>query len=209
MFLRILKLSLHSVGRFVSDLPKIFSKTHDQVSLYDRNISCLLYADDVVLLSTSANGLQNCLSSLESYCQQWGLTVNLDKTKIMIFNKSGHLHRNVNIYFKGTLVEVVDKYCYLGVCFQISGTFKLATKQLKEKALKALFKLTKKLPKTNVSIGFKLFNSLILPVVSYATEIWCPYLFEKLNETNMDQIFENMDTENIHTRFCKCLLGVP
>jgi hypothetical protein len=54
-----------------------------------KNVSCLLYADDLVLISESAIGLQNSLNILSCYCDKWKLTVNLDKTKIMIFNKAG------------------------------------------------------------------------------------------------------------------------
>jgi hypothetical protein len=53
------------------------------------HVSCLLYADDLVLISESAIGLQNSLNILSCYCDKWNLTVNLDKAKIKIFNKAG------------------------------------------------------------------------------------------------------------------------
>ena len=46
----------------------------------------LLYADDMVLLATSAAGLQRQLDLLQQYCRQWGLTVNIDKTKLMLLS---------------------------------------------------------------------------------------------------------------------------
>ena len=52
---------------------------------YDLN--CLLYADDVILLSQNEVGLQKCLKKLKSYCADWCLEVNLDKTKILVFNR--------------------------------------------------------------------------------------------------------------------------
>jgi hypothetical protein len=47
-----------------------------------------MYADDVILISESAHGLQNCLNKLSDYCETWNLCINIDKTKVMIFNKS-------------------------------------------------------------------------------------------------------------------------
>ena len=44
----------------------------------------------MVLLSESAAGLQNCQNQISDYFKQWKLTVNTDKTKIVIFDKSGH-----------------------------------------------------------------------------------------------------------------------
>ena len=51
-------------------------------------LSCLLYADDLVLLSHSQQGLQNSLDRLSTFCEQWKMQVNLKKTKIMLFQKS-------------------------------------------------------------------------------------------------------------------------
>lgn len=54
-------------------------------------LHCLLHADDVILLSDSAKGLQCSLDKLYAHCKKWKLTVNIHKTNIMIFNKSGKL----------------------------------------------------------------------------------------------------------------------
>jgi len=62
--------------------------TIDQVSIY-----LLLFADDAVLLS-DAQGLQQMLDSLHGYCNKWSLTVNVDKTKILVFRKGGRLPQN-------------------------------------------------------------------------------------------------------------------
>ena len=50
---------------FTNDLPDIFdhSKT-DPVQLDTTKLNCLLYADDLVLLSESEKGLQSCLEQL-------------------------------------------------------------------------------------------------------------------------------------------------
>ena len=42
--------------------------------------------DDVVLLASSAAGLHRHLDVLLSFCTTWGLSVNLEKTKVMVFN---------------------------------------------------------------------------------------------------------------------------
>ena len=60
---------------FLSDLPGIFYSACDPVQLYDTKISCLLYADDLILLSESPNGLQMCLNKLDLYCNKWYLQV--------------------------------------------------------------------------------------------------------------------------------------
>ena len=45
----------------------------------------LLYADDTALMADSAKEMQNCLNAIGSYCQEWKLNINTEKTKILIF----------------------------------------------------------------------------------------------------------------------------
>lgn len=49
----------------------------------------LLYADDLVLIAQTQKGLQHQLNQLNNFAINSKLTVNLDKTKIMIFNYNG------------------------------------------------------------------------------------------------------------------------
>ena len=55
---------------FLNDLPERFTNECVPVMLdSDQNISVLMYADDIVLLSESPIGLQNCLNNLLEYCK--------------------------------------------------------------------------------------------------------------------------------------------
>ena len=49
-------------------------------------IQILLYADDIVLISDSLDGLQGHLKALKLFCTDKGLSINMDKTKAMVFN---------------------------------------------------------------------------------------------------------------------------
>ena len=50
-------------------------------------LNSLLYADDLIILSRSETGLQNCLNALARYCASSMLEINPKKTKIMVFQK--------------------------------------------------------------------------------------------------------------------------
>ena len=50
-------------------------------------VHALLYADDLILISSSANELQNCLNALGNYCQTNKLFINAEKSKVLIFSK--------------------------------------------------------------------------------------------------------------------------
>ena len=71
---------------FVNDLPHCFEKEKCDPSAFgDLFVNSLMYADDIVMLSESREGLQNCLSSLQTYCDLWHLKINTEKTKVIIF----------------------------------------------------------------------------------------------------------------------------
>jgi hypothetical protein len=73
-------------------LPKYLEDTPNPVVLNDKVINCLLYADNVILLSQTAEGLQSKLDKLlQSFCMDWCLDVNTAKTKVLVFNKAGCL----------------------------------------------------------------------------------------------------------------------
>ena len=53
----------------------------------ESEVKRLLCADDLVLLSPTKEGLQQHLGLLHRFFQTWALSVNLSKTKIMVFQK--------------------------------------------------------------------------------------------------------------------------
>ena len=156
-------------------------------------IFMLLYADDIVIFSDTAEDLQRSLDLLLEYCNRWKLKINVSKTKIMVFRKGSILPRNLIFYYDGTQVEIVKQY--LGLVFTVSGSFTEAQNTLSGQAQKAIFKLNKYLYKfTFISPKHKLdlFDKLISPILNYASEVWG---FSQANSI-----------ERVHLQFCKNFL---
>ena len=197
---------------FLRDLPDIFSSDCDPVELYDSKVSCLLYADDLILLSETSAGLQLCLHKLLYFCNKWDLCVNIAKTKVIIFNKSGRLLKKFIFKFGNVNIETVKSYVYLGIPFVINGSFMPALKQLKDKAIKANYGLFNMIFKYNINIttACKLFDTLVLPILSYGSEVWLPYLFDKFDITSLLKLCDDKISvvESVNIKFCKLLLGV-
>jgi hypothetical protein len=51
-------------------------------------INILLYADDIVLMERSPHDLENQLRILNEFCSNMGMTVNTDKSKVMIIKSN-------------------------------------------------------------------------------------------------------------------------
>ena len=74
---------------YLNEIPFLLDREDtDSITLSNGSkLNCLLYADDLVLVSHSAKGLQKALSILAKYCNDWLLSVNPKKTKVVIFQK--------------------------------------------------------------------------------------------------------------------------
>ena len=103
---------------FINDLEEeLILKNIEGLDFDYFKLFLLMYADDIVLFSETADGLQNGLNCMNQYCQKWKGTVNIQKTKVMVFRKGGTLRRNTRFYYGEHEIEIVNKFAYLGIVF--------------------------------------------------------------------------------------------
>ena len=108
---------------FIDDIVKdLVTGNCDPVRVVDLSVNCLLYADDIVLLSESKSGLQSSLNILGTYCSNGKLQVNVEKSKVLIFNSKGKTHVN-EFSYNNNIIQAVSKYCYLGVMLKFLKDF--------------------------------------------------------------------------------------
>ena len=79
-------------------------------------------------------GLQAQIDNISRYSYNWGLKINVNKTKICIFEKR---KRNINVdfYVNNEKIDIVDNFTYLGVQFTHTGNLINAVKALSDQAL--------------------------------------------------------------------------
>ena len=147
-------------------------------SLMDQIISHLLWADDLVIFALDPITLQKQLDSLCSYCEQWGVDINMTKTKLLIFHGSAsatkkHQTQINKLSINGHKLERVDSYCYLGIDISSSGSFTIALKNLKTKATRALINIKRTIDRKTLTYKSCciLFDALVKPIMLYAVQI--------------------------------------
>ena len=130
---------------------------------------CLVWADDLVLLSITKDGLQKQLDIPAKYSSDWKLKVNTDKTKSLIFNKSGRLIKTEKVYYKGDMIEPTKHYKYLGILLDSNGKFKSAMDDLAKIGMRASHSIYKLSTCNFISHETLIdtFNSLIKPIVLF------------------------------------------
>ena len=84
-----------SLKRVINKLHKVFSQPlHEKAD----GRPAALNSYDIILLSTSGDGLRRHLSSLELLCKELKTEVNTAKTKISVMGRTILVERNYNNY---------------------------------------------------------------------------------------------------------------
>ena len=122
-------------------IDKLNAVHSDAPHLDNLKVSCLLYADDLVLISETQSGLQKSLNTLHRFTQDWFLEVNPKKTKCLTFSKRKCTKQDCYFNLGDIALDHCDSYCYLGVIFSRSGSMNMASKALHDKALGSMFAL--------------------------------------------------------------------
>ena len=100
------------------ELDRQMLPTDECATIGNCKISCLLFADDLVLLSSTESGLQLALNSFADACNTAGTKVSTAKTDVL------HLSRIPDqcvSQVNGAILKEVDKFKYLGVAFTSEG----------------------------------------------------------------------------------------
>jgi hypothetical protein len=181
---------------FINDMYEyLYDDNVEMFTLEDMKLFLLLFADDTVLFSYTKSGLQLLLDKLYMYCHEWGITVNPEKSVVMICKKGTRQENDVFMY-NDQILKCVNKFTYLGVSVSSNGSLFQAQKSLSEQALKALYSLNSLFDKVSLEISekLKLFDYMIMPILNYGSEVW--------------GLHNAPDIEHVHKKFLKQLLGV-
>ena len=182
---------------YVNDMESKLAERNDGISIDDIRLLLLFYADDCVLFSETPEGLQSLIDDLQSYCSKWKLSINTDKSKIIVFKKGNHPIREI-WHYGDIILTTCNKMKYLGNMFASNGSFYQTQLTLSEQAGKAVFSLYRRINASfrNVKPLFMmdLFDKFIEPILSYGCEVW--------------GFHPAKDIEKIHLRFCKNVLRV-
>ncbi|XP_049870886.1 uncharacterized protein LOC126370141 [Pectinophora gossypiella] len=83
-------------------------------------LKCLLYADDQVLVASSAEDLQYMVSLMVDELQKKGMRVNVNKTKVLVMEREENVSE-CRIMIGNEMVEQVNEFVYLGTMFTRDG----------------------------------------------------------------------------------------
>jgi ribonuclease HI/retron-type reverse transcriptase len=167
------------------------------VNLNNSGFFCQGYADDVVILvkgrhlNTLSDLLNNAFSKTEKWCKAKGLSVNPDKTKLILFsNRRNPKITRGPVLLKRTL-PLSNEVKYLGVIFDCKLNWNRNVEERMKKSNNILWQCRRAIaPKWG--LGPKqtswIYTAIVRPTLVYGCVIWYRYCDYNCNVKKLDKV---------------------
>ena len=133
-------------------------------------VGIVLFADDTVLIADSVFELLKKLDILYEVAVKLGLVVNMDKCKVVVFRKGGHLAGHDRWHIGNTILEVVSENSYLGLIFSTKLNNNVMLSRLATRGKIAFCRISSLLNRMNIL--WKMFDAQVQPTLLYGSELW-------------------------------------
>ena len=139
-----------------------------------------LYADDTVLYQSGLNSheasvkLQASLNHFVNWCSTNQLTINIQKTKVMVFGSRHRVKKakNVDIRINNDRLKLVPSYRYLGMSLDSTLNYNVHIASVLRTLLHKLSLLGKMKRYLNNDVALSIYRSMLLPYFDYADAIY-------------------------------------
>ncbi|TWW54923.1 hypothetical protein D4764_0190400 [Takifugu flavidus] len=138
----------------------------------DLRIACLLFADDVVLLASSACDLQLSLDRFAAACEAAGMRISTSKSEAMVLDRK---KVECLLRVKEEILPQVEEFKYLGVLFTSEGRMEREIDRRIGAASTVMRTLHRSVVvKRELSRKAKLsiYRSIFVPTLTYGHELW-------------------------------------
>ena len=149
-----------------------FSQADGCATTGNYKISRLLFADDLVLLSSTKPGLQRALNSFADACNTAGMKISTAKTEVL--HPSRHPDQCI-LQVNGATLKLVEKFKYLVVAFTSGGRQdeELDTRIRKASAeMRALHYSVVMKSELSKKAKLSIFKAVFVPIFTYGHASW-------------------------------------
>ena len=185
---------------YINDVIEAISELNVGCKLHFYRLNILAFADDIILVCPSANGLQFLIDKFVNLIEKLSLCINEKKTVAMIIKCK--LFRNVSIKpvfcIKNTIIEIVSKHRYLGVMFMDNLSIIEDIRKCNKTFLKQFYNIWRKFSYTDFEVFKFLFTSHCTSF--FGCELW----FDIKGST-----YEYHVMEVTYHKAIKKMLGLP
>ena len=97
-----------------------------------------MFADDVSSVADTVINLQRQINAIDEFCVDTGISLNLDKSKVMVFRNGSPLRTYEIWTFRGNPIEVTTFYKYIAAYFTSTPSWSKTIDTLGRQPLKAV-----------------------------------------------------------------------
>ncbi|TWW53877.1 R2DM Retrovirus-related Pol polyprotein from type II retrotransposable element [Takifugu flavidus] len=159
---------------FITFMDRISRCSHgvEGVRFGDLRIRSLLFADDVVLLASSARDLQLSLDRFAAACEAAGMKISTSKSEAMVLNRK---KVECLLRVKEEILPQVEEFKYLGVLFTSEGRMEREI----DRRIGAVSTVMRTLHRSVVvkrelsrKAKLSIYRSIFVPTLTYGHELW-------------------------------------
>ena len=160
--------------------PLLFSIIINDLKKSSKKLRFFMYADDTTIYFNledfDSNNFELEINSELQKVSMWlkknKLSLNLDKTKLMIFHRQQKRVKELNITINGTIIERVQSFNFLGITISESMSWAnhlLFIKKKISKVIGILYRLKNTFPSEVLKT---LYKSIVLSYINYGLLLW-------------------------------------
>ena len=154
---------------YLNDLPSI-----------TKDLKTIIYADDTTLFATLNNDnfsavkdkINNELKSISMWLKLNKLSLNIEKTKAMLFHTENRQVKIPDIYIDNIKVDFTEEFNFLGLRLDKNLKWKCHLNYISKKISKTIGIMAKLKNYLPTNALFNIYNALILPHLHYCSLIW-------------------------------------
>ena len=144
------------------------SSKHNTVKLNE-----LQFADDIAILAETKEKIVHAMSKLFEITSQWGLTISVPKTKILVVGSTGEKEHALQI--GDVQLEIVEEFKYLGSVIHHSGSIQSDIQGRVTMASRAFGRLRKSIFQNRSLTTLTkrvVYKAVVLGTLLYGSETW-------------------------------------
>ena len=165
--------------------PTLFILYINDLYKVSKLLNFILFADDTNIfisgknIDTLCNVLSNELQHLDTWFKVNKLSLNVSKTNFMVFGKTSGTSSSRTVTINGTELIEVESTKFLGVFIDNKLKWDKQIKHVQSKISKSISILFRVKDLLDTSALLTLYNSLVLPYLTYCVEAWGKYISHK------------------------------
>ena len=142
------------------------------VKMSTTEVSIVLFADDVMLLTEKKEDMETNLRELKKAMSKWGMKIHWGKTKVMMVSRQGE---ECKVCVDGEEIEQVQNMKYLGAILSAEGTCGEKIEHRVGAAARVRGAMRKEVlerRELKKATKMRVYNSMVIPTMLYGSETW-------------------------------------